>query len=138
LKEIIHNFGLFNSIDIKSMLIYYYHDLENRTSYIQTNEDLFIKYTSDNIHINKEDIFLPLRGYTEKALVVYKDTYLSDNNVKELISFLYYLDNKYFLDILTLFMLTVFPKKFNVKESNLKGNEILLKEIELLTHILGI
>jgi hypothetical protein len=132
---IISHLALFNTIEIKSLILYYYHDLENRTSYIQQNEELFIKYNyGDNLHICKEDIFKHLIPVTKQLRESYEQGYSTDIQIRELFKFLYYLDNKYFLDILTLFLITVFNS--HIKIAN--DDTVLTREIEVFRNILGI
>jgi len=116
LNCVIKQISSLNNINVKSLLIYYNNDLENRCSHKIEDENSingineFIKYDHDNTDITKHVIFSNLKeisSLASKIIIKELDTNLE---LKEFIKFLYYMDSKYFMDIFSLFLVANFEK----------------------------
>ncbi len=116
LKCVIKQISSLNNINVKSLLIYYNNDLENRCSHKIEDEnsingnDEFIKYDHDNTDITKDVIFSNLKEISSLASKIIIKELDTNIELKEFIKFMYYMDSKYFMDIFSLFLVANFEK----------------------------
>ena len=157
LKTFINNIELFNDIRSKSQILYYHHDLENRSSFILNEEFCkeYIKYEHDNTDITKDKIFRDLKTISDNLINVYFEFMNTNDKLKSFFVFLFYLDDKNFLEFFTLMMLayldysnidfTKLSTKGDYKEQILikniirvKNNCVIQKEIKILKECLNL
>jgi hypothetical protein len=133
-ETIVQNLWRLNTTHIKSLILYYYHDLENRTSYSQRDEDEFIKYSHNNTHFDKIEILKHFSEITRNFIGIYKAQYAGNEEVAQFIQFLYYLDSKYFLDVLTFLIVSCFDEVLLIKYDK---DNVVLKEIKIFKSCIG-
>lgn len=129
-----------NDIQIKSILLNYYVDFENRCSFIMEDKyyQEFVKYNLDNFHFSKEEIFEPLKSYSIKLREIILEEYENNIDLKDFLKFLFYLDNKNFIEFLIFFMYVVFNSKTGYTINNLKLSQFFIKETKILADTLGL
>jgi len=133
---------LMDEINFKSMVVFYNNDLENRTYKIKEGS----VYKNENCQFEKIELYSKLDSLSElvfDAIWSLKDT----DSFIEFIRFYYYLDNKFFIELLTLIIVS-FPDKIfndllgkneeflNLRRSLLQ-DEFLLREIRTIRRIFG-
>ena len=139
----ITNSEMLNDIRIRSLLLSYYNELENRSSFLFNEEYTkeFIKYSNDNVDISKEQIFKCVNHITEKfSKILLKEMQVESSNLPEFIKFLFYLDNKLFVDFLTFFVTVTYMSNFpNQTEVCLDQCELAFrKEFKIMIESLGL
>jgi len=131
----VNNINLFNDVQSKSLILYYYHDLENRTSFLH-NEDFYkdyIKYDHDNVDITKQNIFKNVKILSGGLVDVYLSHLQSSKEFQKFFVFLYYLDKENFVDFFTLLILAYLDysnvkiTKFSTSHMNDSFNENLIR-----------
>lgn len=148
------NISLFNDMQSKSQILYYHHDLENRSSFMLDDEFLkdYIKYEHDNVDITKEIILKDIKNISDHILHLYLSKVESNEEFKKFFIFLYYLDKENFVDLMTLIIMA-YLDFLNVdysrisKESDsflnetligVKTNPIIQKEIKIIKECLNL
>ncbi len=150
-----NNIKLFNDFQSKSQILYYYHDLENRTSFIFDEEfyQNYIKYEHDNVDITKENIFKDVKVISTYLNDVYLSHLQSCEEFKKFFVFLYYLDKENFVELFTLLILAYLDfsnvklSNFSISQSNIslyenfmfvRNNPIIQKEIKIIKECLNL
>ncbi len=118
-----------NKIEIKSLLLYYYHDLENRIC--NNNREEYINYKHGNVNFTKEQLFSPIRDLSNSYRNELLQRIKNNENTFTLVKFLFYIDEVYFKEFLTFFMIAAFDI---IKVENM----LLNKEIEIFKICLGL
>ncbi len=118
-----------NTIELKSLLLYYYHDLENRIS--KHHREEYIKYKHDNTNFTKDELFTPLIEITDSYREMLLNEIKGNEDSFNLFKFLFYTDEKYFVDYFTFFMIA----NFNIVKIE---NGLLQKEITIFKSSLGL
>lgn len=113
--------GYLNSIKIKSLILYYNHDLENRTSYNFTHKEnsLYIDYNYENKNFNK-DVFFQMIGIMlnyDNLKIIIENNYNSNKEFKEFLKFLNYISEDNFMELFFLFIFS------SLKYEMLKNNK---------------
>ena len=131
-----NNINLFNDIQSKSLILYYYHDLENRTSFLYNEEFYkdYIKYENDNVDITKGNILKNVKIISDGLVDVYLSHLQSSKEFQKFFMFLYYLDKENFVDFFTLLILAYLDYS-NVKITNFSNSQINDSFHENLTRI---
>jgi hypothetical protein len=143
---VLKNIQSLNDVRIKSLFIYYNHDLENRSSFNFEEENCteFIKYKHDNFDVTKETLYANLKDSSTNLTKLIYNQINTNPGLKEFLKFLFYLDNRHFVDLFTLFIMVNFE---NLKSSNIhttlinknyKTNSIFEKELRILQENLGL
>ena len=158
LKTFINNIELFNDIQSKSQILYYHHDLENRSSFILNEEFCkeYIKYEHDNTDITKDIVFGDLKSISDNLIHVYFESLNTNDQLKNFFVFLFYLDEKNFLEFFTLMLLayldysninfTKFSTNGDVNDDQMfyqnlirvRENLVIQKEIKILKECLNL
>ena len=144
---VLNNIQSLNDVRIKSLFIYYNHDLENRSSFHFEEENCteFIKYNHDNFDVTKETIYAYLK---DASTILTKHIYNqieTNPGLKEFMKFLFYADNRHFVDLFTLFIMVNFEKLKSSKmhttltvNKNYKTYSIFEKELRILQENMGL
>lgn len=122
---------LFGDKFFLSLIVAYHHDLENRSSKIEMKENK-IKY-KHNTYIEKGALLIKLRPLSLE-LIKHREMLTQIVFVKNL----FYLDNKYYLDLLNLIILSLPESLLQKLNQTEKYNEILkvvIKDNEIKTEI---
>jgi hypothetical protein len=125
-----------NDIRIKSLLLNYYYDLENRCDFTldDSYSKEFIKYDYDNTNISKEEIFKPIKDYSLQLKKVFFTEVENHPSLKDFLKFLYYLDEKNFVDFFTFFIYVC----FNGNNLEVKKTISFDKEVKIFSDSLGL
>jgi hypothetical protein len=129
---------MFNDIRIKSLLLNYYYDLENRCSFTLSDEYCkeFIKYNNDNIDISKDEIFKPIKQYSNKYKKVLASEIENHPTLKDFLKFLFYIDEKNFVDFFTFFIYVCYTgHKIEIEIQTTVSFE---KEVKIFSDFLGL
>jgi hypothetical protein len=124
--------GYLNSIKIKSLILYYNHDLENRTSYNfkEKENSLYINYMYENKNFDKQ-VFFQMIGIMvnyENLQKIIEENFISNKEWKEFLKFLNYLSENNFMEIFLLFIFSslkyemIKNNKFNFNIFNTKNS----------------
>ena len=123
--------------------MYYNHDLENRASF-RMNEQLlknFIKYNEDNIDITKDLIFSNLNLFSIFIVDLVLLEITQNDELKQFVKFLYYLDNIYFLELFSIIIIACdLHKGCKILENcvnKINKNSNIAKEIMIVKGIIG-
>lgn len=118
LKRFIEFSDMFNTMEIKSLLLYYYHDLENRTSFSFDNfkdkESYYINYLYENKNFEKENLFKMLNSIGDCELIseIIFRSFKENKDFREFITFLYYLTEENFIEFFIFFILSIMKYDF--------------------------
>jgi hypothetical protein len=133
-----------NDIKIKSLFVYYNHDLENRSSFLLDEKHMnnFIKYKKDNLDISKEIIFKEFSIISNLLIGMIIEEYETNNSFKELIKFLYYLDSEHFIELFSMFLVanSLFKKNkiLDLCIDEMKDKKMVRKELDIFKSIMGL
>lgn len=113
--------GYMNSIKIKSLILYYNHDLENRTSYNfkEKENSLYINYVYENKNFDKQAFFemIGIMVNYENIQKIIEENFISNKDFREFLTFLNYLSENNFME---LFLLLIFS---SLKYEMIKNNK---------------
>lgn len=138
LDSFIENIHLLNDFKIKSQLLYYNNDLENRSSFHLDEEHSkeFIKYANDNVDITKEIIFENIKDIVYQYLDLIASK-MGNKDLKDFLKFCFYLDQVHFIEMFFFFILASHPGDGDSARLMLK-NKVLQKEMRVFKDCVGL
>ena len=136
-----------NMISLKTSLLAYIYDLDNRSSVVSNSKfsDGQIQYKNENTFFNKHLLFDSISTYLKDIQFcikqfIYSICYNKDQEINpdifNFIIFLYYLEQFHFEDILGLLLISIFKPYIKMKDSH--SQNLMQLEIKKVRSIIGL
>jgi len=128
------------------MILFYSNDIENRTFKLNSKEykkEIFYDY--ENLNFEKKELYFRIKEFSNHIFdIIYKNK--ENPQIMQLLKFLFYLDNKFYIELLTVIFISLpeyffdaikFNKEMLEKRKLLLNDNFMKKEVRTIRNIFG-